>query len=112
ARMTPLRFLVGGPLCHRTQGTNCASVGTDRRTRNPGARGLVHERHELVRESRHGAADADAAHVGGAADTSHPSAFRYVAVHYWSPATQFHDAFRRAIHFREVTLLVVSGPIA
>src|SRR5262245_61956969 len=35
---------------------------------------LVHERHELVGESGHGASDADAAHVRTPADPAHPAA--------------------------------------
>src|SRR5262245_23275906 len=40
----------------------------------------AHERHVLVWEARHRAADADAAHVGAAADAVHPPAPGHVAL--------------------------------
>src|SRR5579875_3632762 len=43
------------------------------------ARRLIHERHEFIREPRHGAGDADAADIGTSADAVHPSALGYVA---------------------------------
>src|SRR6185503_14481761 len=51
-------------------------------------------------------------HVRTATDTCHPTAFRNVAVNNWSPASQLHDAFRRAIHSCEVTFFVITAAIA
>src|SRR3954447_25024581 len=72
----------------------------------------IHERHELVREARHRAADAYAAHVRAAADASHPAALRHVAVHDRPPAADLHLALRRVVVLREVALLVVAGAVA
>src|SRR3954468_14925269 len=55
------------------QAADRRAVDADGAGRQPAARWLVHERHELVRESGHGAADADAADVGAAADAVHPA---------------------------------------
>ena len=66
----------------------------------------------LSGKSRHGTADTDPADVWTAADSRHPSAFRDVAIHDRSPASELHDALRRAVYFGEIALLVVAGPIA
>src|SRR5690349_1286798 len=100
--MTPLRLFVSRTLGHRTQGTDRTAISADCGTGNPGSRRLIHERHELVRKSWHGTTYANAAYVWTSADSRHPPAFRHIAVHYRSPASQLHDALRRAIHFREV----------
>ena len=76
------------------------------------ARRLVHERHELVGEAGHGAADADAADVGAAADAGHPAALGDVAVDHRTPAAQLHDALGRAVLVGEIALLVVAGAVA
>src|SRR5881398_247725 len=60
-------------------------AGGDRRGQ-PAAGRSVHERHELVGEAGHRAADADAADVRAAADPGHPAALRHVAVHDGAPA--------------------------
>src|SRR5580700_11401924 len=112
ARMTPLRFFVDGVLGQGPQGANSASIGANSCTGNLCPGRLIHEGHELVGESRHGAADADAAHMGAAADSGHPAAFGHVAVHYRTPASQLHDALWGTVHFGEVALLVVPGTIA
>src|SRR5580700_6600265 len=56
--------------------SNRASVQPARHRRNLGAGWLVHERHELVGESRHGAADADTADVRATADAVDPTPLR------------------------------------
>src|SRR4051794_21574795 len=64
----PLRFLVDGLVGDRAQLADHRPVaGRDGRGQ-PAAGRRVHERHELVREAGHRAPDADAAHVGAAAD--------------------------------------------
>src|SRR5690606_10345878 len=75
-------------------------------------RWCVHERHELVRESGHGAADADATDVGATADTVHPAAFGDVAVHHRTPAADLHLALRPVVVVCEVRLFVVGRTVA
>src|SRR3712207_5177904 len=75
------------------------------------ARRLVHERHELVREARHRARDADAAHVRAAADPAHPASLWHVAVDYRSPAAYLYLALGRVVVKGEVALLVVGCPV-
>src|SRR5579863_5180520 len=110
--MPPFRFLVYRGLSNRAQRPDGPPINANRTTGHVRSRRLIHEGHELVGEAWHGAADADAAHVGAAADACHPSAFGDVAVDYWTPASQLHDALRRAVDFREITLLVVAGSVA
>src|SRR4029077_17983905 len=62
-RVTPSGLLVDSRVCDFAQGADCGAVDADHPCREMRARRLVHERHELVGESGHGAADADAAHV-------------------------------------------------
>ena len=73
---------------------------------------LIHERHEFVREARHGAANADAAHVGASADARHPAALGHVAIHHGPPAAELDDALRGAVGVGKVALLVIAGAIA
>src|SRR5580658_6560514 len=110
--MPPLRLLIHRFLRNRTQRPDRPAIDGDARARNSGSRRLIHEGHELVGKSRHGASNADSPHIRTAANARHPAALRHVAVHYRSPASELHDAFRRAIHFREIALLVIAGPVA
>src|SRR6476620_2431816 len=73
---------------------------------------LVHERHELVGEPRHRAADADPADVRAAADAVDPAPLRDVALDHRAPAPELDDALLRAVLGGEVALLVVAGPVA
>src|SRR5258708_30323624 len=50
---------------------------------------LIHERHEFIRESRHGASDTDSSHIGASADPTHPTAFLHIAVDHGTPAPNF-----------------------
>src|SRR5580658_1922038 len=108
----PLRFLV-----HRAGG-EAAEAADDRAVHAAGgrrhgrARRLVHERHELVREARHGAGDADAADVRAAADAVDPAPLGHVALHDRSPAAQLDQALGRAVLAGEVPLLVVAAAVA
>src|SRR6202035_505064 len=70
----PLGLLVQGVLGDLAEAADDVAVQSAGRGRHPRAGRLVHERHELVAEARHGAADADAAHVGTAADAVDPAA--------------------------------------
>src|SRR6185437_14739278 len=58
ALVTPLGFLVGAGIGDRAQRADHMTVGAHRCAREPRARRLVHERHELVRKAGHGAGDA------------------------------------------------------
>src|SRR4051795_2584244 len=113
ALRAPLGLLVRGPRGDRSQRPDRRAVqpsGGNRRDAR--ARRLVHERHELVREARHRAGDADATDVRAPAHAVDPAAFRHVALHDRTPAADLHEAFRRAVLGREVALLVVAGAIA
>src|ERR1700683_3550465 len=72
AAMTPLRLFVNCRVGDPAQGANHAAIDADRGGRKHCTGRLVHERHELVRKSRHGAADANSAHVWTTTDTAHP----------------------------------------
>src|SRR5580693_2337796 len=111
ARMAPLGLFVDRGLSHGSQGTNRAPIGADSCAGNLCPRRFIHEGHKLVGESGHGAADADAAHVGAATDSGHPATFGNVAVHDWPPASQLHNALWGSVHFGEIALLVVTGSI-
>src|SRR3974377_2447115 len=54
ARVAPARLLVDGALRDTPQVADHGPVQTHRGARQLAARRLVHERHELVREARHG----------------------------------------------------------
>src|SRR5580693_278760 len=110
--MTPLRFFVHCGVSKRTQSSDGLAVDTDRGGGDFRSRWFIHERHELVRETRHRAADADTSDVRASPDASHPAALWHVAIDNWSPAAQFHDALWRAVHFRKITLLVIACAIA
>src|SRR6516162_1030135 len=88
----PLRLLV-----HRLGG-EAPEAADDRAVHAAGgrrygrARGLVHERHELVREAGHRAGDADAAHVRAAAHAVDPASLGHVALDHRAPAAQLDQA--------------------
>src|SRR3954464_3952247 len=69
SRMPPLRLFVDGAVSETAKRTNRLPVHRDHIRGDLGARRLVHERHELVGEAGHGAADANAADVGTASDS-------------------------------------------
>src|ERR1700675_2525475 len=84
-RMAPLRFFVHRSVGDAAHGADETAIGADDVAGKLGPRRFVHKRHELIREPGHGAADADAAHIGAAADAPHPSPLGYVAVDHGSP---------------------------
>ena len=49
---------------------------------------------------------------GAPPDAGHPSPLGDIAINHRPPASQLHDALGRAIHVREIALLVVTCPIA
>src|ERR1700722_12927945 len=79
---------------------------------HPRAGRLVHERHELIGESRHRARDADPADVRAAADAVDPAPLRHVALDHGTPAAQLAQALGRVVGAGELALLVVAGPVA
>src|ERR1700726_4636773 len=109
--MTPLRFFINSGVRNRTQFAQHAAPQTNDLGGERGTRRRVHERHELVREPRHRAADANPTDIRATANAGHPAAFRHVAVHNRSPASDFHQAFRRTVFAREIALLIVTGAV-
>src|SRR3954451_10186073 len=110
--VTPLRFLVDGDVGDAAHPPDEGPVWLDDHAGEAATWRLVHERHELVREAGHGAADADAADVGAAAHAVHPAALGHVAVDDRPPAADLHLALRRVVVAGEVALLVVGGAVA
>src|SRR5690348_3782900 len=76
----PLRLLVHCFLGHLAQPTYSPAVDHAASRRELRPWWLVHERHELVGEPRHRAADADATDVGTAADAVDPAPLGDVAL--------------------------------
>src|SRR5579859_747256 len=111
ALLAPLGLLVGRPRGEAPERPDDRAVHAARRRRDPCSWWLVHERHELVREARHRAGDADATHVGAAAHTVDPATLGDVAFDHRPPAAQLDQALGRAILGGEVALLVVAGPV-
>src|SRR5580704_2936695 len=109
---SPRRFLIQRRLRESPQRVNRAAVRHHRTRRKQRSRRLIHEWHELVREARHSATDADAADVGTSSDSSHPAALSDVALHHRAPTSQLHDARRRSVRVRKLRLLVVSAAVA
>src|SRR3954467_4534750 len=111
-RPAPLGFLVHGSGGHGPQSPDRGAVRRHRCGGELPAGRLVHEGHELVREARHRAADADATDVRAASDAVDPAPLGHVALHDRSPAAQLDDALGRAVLGREIALLVVAGAVA
>src|SRR4051794_15897045 len=112
AVVPPLRLLVDRLVRDAPQAADRRAVHAGDERRDAAARRLVHERHELVGEARHRAADADAADVRAAADARHPAALGDVAVDHRPPAADLHEALRRVVVVGEVALLVVARAVA
>src|SRR5580704_407861 len=110
ARDAPLGFVVERVLGDLAQTTDGVAVQPAGECGHPGPGRFVHEGHELVGEPRHGAADADATHVGAPTDPVDPAPFGHVALDHRAPATELHDALGRAVLGGEVALLVVARP--
>src|ERR1700730_1427972 len=91
---------------------NRFAVCCHRRRSAPGARGLVHERHEFIRNPRHRAADANPSDIRATAYPCHPTPFPHIALHNRPPASQLYDALNRAIFCRKFGLLVIAAPVA
>src|SRR5580693_8982932 len=109
--MPPFRLFVHRVVGKRTQSPDGLAVNGDAGGGDFRSRRLIHERHELVREARHRAANADASDVRASANACHPTALRHVAIDNRSPAAQFHDALRRTVDFRKIALLVITSAV-
>src|ERR1700734_1113998 len=112
ALMAPLWFLVEGcsrKVSHRLD--DRAGRGTYGRRNLPAGR-LIHEGHELVREARHRATDANSADVWATADSAHPAAFGDVALDDGAPTSELDQTGRRVVLGCKLSLLVVSGAVA
>src|SRR5271165_6283611 len=105
--MTPLRFFIDGRIGERAEGANRFTVGPDGCARELGPRRFIHERHKLIREAGHCAADTDAAYIRAAADSGHPSALGHIAVHNRTPAAKLYDALWRAVRRCKIAAFVI-----
>src|SRR5439155_23413828 len=110
--VAPRGLFVDGVVGEAAEVPDQGPVSGAHHRRDLGTGRLVHEWHELVREPRHRAADADAADVGAAPDASHPAPLGDVAVDHRTPAAELDDALGRSVLVREVALLVIAGPVA
>src|SRR4029079_3252218 len=108
----PPGFLVQGVLRDAPQPPDRAAVDLAAPGRDLASGWRVHERHELVGEAGHRAADADAAHVRAAAEAVHPAPLGDVAVDHRAPAADLHQALGRVVVLREVALLVIARAVA
>src|SRR5450432_1383063 len=106
--MPPFRFLVDGSVSDRAQLAQDTAPCANHLGGKRGAGRRVHEGHELIRESRHGAADADTTNVRATADAGHPASLGHVTVNHRSPAAYLNQTLRRAVFMREVTLFIVT----
>src|SRR3990170_272374 len=109
--VAPLGLFVDRRVGYAAQLPDHVPVGLAEGRRERAARRLVHERHELVREARHRAADADAADVRASPEPVHPTPLGHVAVDHGPPAADLHLALGRVVVHGEVALLVVAGPV-
>src|SRR5690242_14817720 len=89
AGMPPLGFFVERFVCDGSQRPNEFSIRTNQHTGERSPRRLIHEWHELVRESRHRATNANSSDVRASSDPVHPTSFGHVAIHHRPPATDF-----------------------
>src|SRR5262245_55374552 len=110
--MPPLWFFVDCGVCDASQRADHPAVDSDGARRDSRAGRLVHERHELVREAGHRAADADASDIRTTADASHPPALCHVAVDNRTPTAELHDALWRSVVIGEIALFVVTRAVA
>src|SRR5579875_625581 len=108
----PLGLVVHGVVGDLAKPSHGGAEHARSERRHPGARRLVHERHELVREPWHRAPDADPPDVRAAAHPVHPTPLGHVAVDDRSPAAELDDALWGAVLAGEVALLVVAGAVA
>lgn len=73
---------------------------------------MVHEWHEFIWKSGHGASNANSSNIWATPYAGHPSPLADVALHNRTPASQLHDAVTTAVSIRELGLLVVAAPVA
>src|ERR1700733_4492720 len=85
----PSRLFVQGGVGEAAHGPNKVAIGANDICRELCSGRLVHERHELIRKPRHGAANADAAHIRAAANAAHPAALGDITIDDRTPTTEF-----------------------
>src|SRR4028118_1554270 len=90
--VAPLGFLVDRVVGYAPEPPDHGAVDLGHARGERPARRLVHERHELVREARHRAADADPTYVRASPDPVHPAPLGHVAVDDRPPTTDLHLA--------------------
>src|SRR4028118_428764 len=110
--VAPLGFLVDRVVGYAPEAPDHGAVDLGHARRERPAGRLVHERHELVRETWHRAADADAADVRASAYPVHPTPLGHVAVDHGPPAADLDLALGRVVVPGEVALLAAGGPVA
>src|SRR4029450_12749947 len=92
--LAPLGFLVDRVLRHRAEAAQSPAPGVDDCGGELCSGGLAHDRHELARKAGQGAANADAAHVGAAANAVHPPPLRHIALDHRAPTAKLDKAVR------------------
>src|SRR6476469_1073671 len=110
--VAPLGLLIEGRVGERPQRADEPSVRLDEGRRKDRPRRLVHERHELVGEAWHRAANANATDIGTATHAGHPSSFGDIALDDRTPAAEFDNALRRAVLGGKIARLVIAGAVA
>src|ERR1700719_4673278 len=100
--MSPLRLFIDRAVGDSAQSAKYSTPQPHHGDRQCRAWWLIHERHELVWKSRHGATDANSTDVRTTANAIHPTAFGDVAIHHRPPATNLHQALGRSVFLREV----------
>src|SRR5438105_14426232 len=112
SRVPPSRLLVQPALRDAAERSDGLAVDLHRVRGEPRSGRRVHERHELLGEPGHRAADADPAHVWTAAEAVHPAPLRDVAIHHRPPPAQLHQALVGSVVVRADARLVVARPVA
>src|SRR5271156_475230 len=109
---TPAWLLVERRLGKTPECVNGAAISHNGGGREQRSGRLGHEGHKLIRKTGHSAADTDAAYIGAAADSRHPSAFSYVALNHRTPASQFHDASDVTVLIGKFSLFIIAAAVA
>src|SRR5271155_5486129 len=78
--LAPTGLFVQRRLREAAQGVNRPPISLHRGRRQKRTRRLIHKRHELIREARHGAPNADAADIRTSANPAHPAPLSHVAL--------------------------------
>src|SRR5690242_8623094 len=109
---SPCRFFIERCLRELSQCVNGLAVSHHRVRRQQRAGWLVHERHELVRKTRHRAADTNPTNIRTTTHAVDPTTLTNVALDHRSPATELHDALARSVLLTKLCLFVIAAAIA